>query len=1045
MKRILAVLIIAIFILPVFGTIAHAQQTGPATEEIEWISVGLEQVANALETGQIDVYIFGLRPAAAQQLAGKPGVKLYQAFAGLVDIGLNPAPVMVVALPGQHDKASAAQALGIDPVAIAYVTYIPPDANLDEINDKPFVGVTIDKTDITIVELCAKPLAEVAQGEILWESDKYEINPFCFRDIRFALNYVIDRDFIIKNIYKGFAIAKYTFYGPDDPTYVELIDVIAKYKFGYNPDYARAVVTDTFTRLGAEMKGGIWYYKGKPVQVIGIIRQEDERLDIGNYFADQLEKVLGIKVLRQILPFGEAIPKVYFTDPRDFEWGFYTEGWGKGAIDRWDPWNLAQFAAAWLGWSPGWGDTTYWNYRNDTIDEYSRATALGQIKSKEEFIDYIRKGTELGILESIRIWIAATLSTNPAVADIRGVTLDLGAGLRNPFFYRGVYKPGSDKIVVGHLHVFTASTIWQIYGGFDDVYSVDPMRATWDPFIWRHPFNGEPIAFRTPFTVETAGPEGKLAVPDDAIWWDAENDKWVYAKDLGRTEATSKVVFDMSKLIGAKWHHGQTIDWADVLAAWAVILDITYDPVKSSLESSIAGPNKESFDRIMAIKIDPYQNTLEVYLNYWHFDPAYIADFAVLSLYNPAELLFAHDYLAFVKKTYALSDTRSKAENLPHLNLVLEDHAKDIAAALEEMDFGTLYKSFITLPDGTIPVSGGDVDAWFQARKEAVKEWIAAYKHAWISDGPFMLVEFSKDKDMLRLKAFRDPTYPFGPTDWVFGEPTPTSILSVNAPIVEPGQPARITVTASGLPPVHVKYIIRDPATGKVLAVGEAIPSAGAYVIELPPELTDTFEEYSAYELTVIAYSEQVALPAERVVTLQTTARVTEQIGKVSEAVSAAQEQIRAAQEQIAQLQEQLRATQEQMKQLQQQLQALGETLGEQFAAQLQQLVNTMTQQITTLADQVTALSKQVGALGDAVGKVAQQADSIAGQVAAISDTLGNLATKSDVKAVSDEVEALSSDVSAASSKANLAFIVSVINLVLLLAVLGLLFTRRSS
>ena len=1033
MRRLASLLILSLMLLPTVGAaLAHAQaQKGPATNKVEWMAIDLKDVVNALESGQIDVYLFGLRPSAAQQLANKPNIKLYQAPSGLVDIGLNPAPVMIVQLPGNYDKQAAAKELGIDPVAVEYATYIPKDANLTEINNKPFIGIPVNNTDVTIVELCAKPLHGLpGDAKVIWESNKLDINPFCFRQVRFALNYVIDRDFIVKNIYKGFAIPKYACYGPDDPTYVDLIDVVAKYKFSYNPDLAKKLVSEVMTKVGAKFQNGLWYYNGKPVKVIGIIRQEDERFDIGNLFADQLEKVLGIKVERQILPFTEAIPKVYFTDPKDFDWGFYTEGWGKGSLDRWDPWMLAQFGAAWLGWAPGWGEVSYWNYRNATIDKYSKPAALGAVKSKQEFIQDLRKGLELAIQESIRIWIAATENSYAVRSDVKGITLDLGAGLRNPFFYRGMNIPGSDTIKVGHLHVFTAGTIWNPYGGFSDVYSVDPARATYDPFVWRHPFNGEPIPFRATYTVQTAGPNGKLNVPDDAIWWDPVHDKWVYAKDLGRTQAVSKVVFDLSKLTSTKWHDGQTITCADVLALWATWLDLTYDQNKASLESSIAGPQKDTFDKIVAIRPLPKEHKLEVYLNYWHFDPNYIADFATLTLQVPAEIMFAMDYLAFHAKTYALSDTRAKSSGIPQLNLVLKSHAEAIVQALDKINFDEMYKSYITLPNGKVPVPGGDADAWWQARVQAVKNWVKEYGNAWISDGPFKLVMFNKDKDMLELEAFRDPSYPFGPTDWVFGIPTPTTINAVNVPLVEPGKPATVTVSVSGLPPIHVKYLLRDPVTGKIVATGEAKPGPAGYVIKLPASLTSRLAEYAAYELDVIAYSEQVALPAEKAVVLQTTARVSQVVGQL-------ETQLEQTQQQVQQLQEQLQKQAQQLQQLTQQLSQLQQALGKQLAQQLQQLTTGITKTVQTLGQQVTKVGDAVAQVGTKVDALGNKLDSLQSQLSQLNAVAKNA---KDAKNLAQEAY---NAADAAASKANLAVIIGVINLILLLIALAMLFKKQ--
>ncbi|ABM80676.1 ABC transporter substrate-binding protein [Hyperthermus butylicus] len=978
MRKLIALILIAVFVLPSLGVAITAQaqgEKGPASDKVIWKQVTLEQVVQALKSGDIDVYLFGLRPAAAQQLVGEKGIELYQAPAGLVDLGLNPAPVMIVELPGKLTKEEAATKLGVDPVVIAYATYVPSGAE-----EVPPVGVSIEDRDITVVELCAKiPETSVtsAGGKVLWQSDKFDINPFCFKEIRFAMNYLVDRDYIVKNIYKGFAIARYAVYGAGDPTYVEVIDVVAKYKFSYNPTLAKEIVFSVLQKAGAEYRDGVWYYNGKPIQVIGIIRQEDERLDIGKMFADELEKTIGIKVLRQIVPFGEAITKVYASDPKDFEWHFYTEGWGRGAIDRWDPWMVTQFAAPWFGWVVGWAEPTWWNYRNDTIDEYSKIISLGGFKSKEEFIDLLKKATELSIQESLRIWIVSTLDTYPARSEVKGVTLDLGAGLRSPFFIRGAYVAGGDgTLKVGHRWVFTARTIWNPFGGFDDVYSVDPARATYDPGIWRHPFNGEPIAFRTPFTVETAGPEGKLPVPDDAVWWDAENDRWVYAKDLGRIEAVSKVVFDVSKLVGSKWHDGEPITFADIMAWLAENLDITYDPQKSQIEGAIASTAKEIYEKIVAFRFLPSENKVEVYVDYWHFDPNYIADFAAFTLYNPAPVIFAMDYLAFVKKTYALDETRARKENIPQLNLVLADHAAAIKEALDEISYDA-YKGYFTLPDGTVLMTP---DEWAD-RIEKAKAWIDTYGNAWISDGPFKLVKFDKDAQMLELEAFRDPTYPFGPTDWVFGLPAPVTITGIKTPLVPPGKEARIIVTVAGPSPLHVKYVLRDPETNKVIAVGEAEETPGGFLIKLPASLTATLAEYSVYDLTVIAYSESVALPAEQTVSLQTT----ETAGKIEQVQENIQKQI------------------EQLRQL----------LGEQVASAISNAISGVNTQIQDLL-------KTVQQLPDT-----------------LKSSISGLATKDDVATATNKA-------AAAESKANLALIVSVINLILLLAIAYGVFARRS-
>ncbi|MCS6784164.1 MAG: hypothetical protein NZ581_03075, partial [Candidatus Caldarchaeum sp.] len=67
-------------------------------------------------------------------------------------------------------------------------------------------------------------------------------------------------------------------------------------------------------KLGAEKVAGKWVYRGKPVTLKFIIRIEDERRQMGDSFAVELEK-LGFTVERIYLPFGPAIQIIYGTDP----------------------------------------------------------------------------------------------------------------------------------------------------------------------------------------------------------------------------------------------------------------------------------------------------------------------------------------------------------------------------------------------------------------------------------------------------------------------------------------------------------------------------------------------------------------------------------------------------------------------------------------------------------------------------------------------------------------------------------------------------------
>jgi peptide/nickel transport system substrate-binding protein len=994
---ILAILL-ALPLILVQATPATAQVKGPAVDRVEWIRVPIPDVPAALETGRIDLYIFGRLPGPmAERLAATPGIRIVTAAAGLTDIVLNPAPVQILKFPGRETRETAALKLGVNPLLIRYVKFIEDEGK-------------------TEVELCG--VVDVPGGvEEVFRAEKANFNPFCIREVRFELQYAFDRERIQRETYRGFAIIKYTFYGPDDPTYADIAEVIAKYAFEYNFERAKRNIEDIMRSVGADLIGGKWHYRGQRVDIIGIIRVEDERLEIGRSLALELVK-LGFNVIPSELTFGPAIGIVYGTNPIDFQWHFYTEGWGKAVLDRYDAGNLAQFGADIIGYLPGWGELEYWNYRHElTIDgrnasDYARDAYYMNVKSKEEWLEALRRGTDLAVRESIRIWGFATLDKWPVRAEVQGLTVDLGAGLRSPYNCRGWFVPGRNDIKVGHLWVWTATTAWNTFRGFRDVYSVDPARCTYDFVVWRHPFTGMPIPFRVSFTVETAGPDGKLSVPDDALWFDAEKDTWVYAKELGRTEAVSKVVFDMSRFLGTKWHNGQTITWADLLGSLAIYLDAVYDPEKSVIERAFTALNREGFDTVVAIR--PVGNNLEVYINFWHFERAYIADWATWATATtiPFELVVAQFYAGYIAKEFALDLARSSAENLPWLSLVMRPHAEKIAGYFRD---GKIrfedFRSYVTAPAGPLMTP----DEWGD-RVGALLSWFDRYGTVWVSNGPYMLTYFSSEEQRLVLEAFRDPTYPFGPRDWVFGEATPVSIREVVAPLVPVGGSAKVVVRAEGPGVITVKYIIRDPVTRDVIASGVASPTAEGFVVELPEALTNRLNPFTVYELLVIAYSTEVTLPTEVIARLQTIpAPLVEEIGGIAESVTKLSEDLAGIQADLLRRMEDLRGT---------------------LSAELAESVGVLTEAMTkSISDLGRATSDAITALGRGVETRFASTDA---KITAVEDRITDVERK-----LSTDIQTVRESADAAQSNARLALIVSIINLLVLIGIAAMIFTRR--
>jgi len=802
------------------------------------------------------------------------------------------------------------------------------------------------------------------------------LNPFVSRRIRFAVNYLVDRSFVVQQIFKGFAYEMYTFEAPPDPDFATIADLVAKYKTAYNPDLARQIIEEEMVKLGAE-KGtdGKWYYNGNPVTINFVIRIEDERHEMGMLLADELEKV-GFTVNRLEMTFGEAIDLIYFTDPADLEWHIYTEGWGKSGIVRWDDWAPTFWAAPWYGNMPGWQDPTFWNYENDTLDNISQTLAFGLFKNEEERNELFRKATELAIKEAIRIFIVTTLDPQPYAPGMLGLTEDRGAGLRSVYNLREAYIPGRSTLQAGHLHVYTSRTLWGPVDArnwhFFDVYSVDPWMAIHDPWLWNHPFTGRIIPFRVEYTVDTAGPNGTMPVPEDAFMWNATSKSWEY---VGSGVTTiSKVTFDLSKLLGTHWHDGTTITWADVLYDIYLFYEWTYAEDKQSVDPIWNEYFADTLSFLKGFRIVD-DTKLEVYVDYWHFDPNEIAGFAAPPVtYFPWEINYAVEQLVLEGK-YAWNRYMSSSLGIPQINYVLPGHAADTQALLEELVTNQIFpENVFTLPDGTTLVSWDDaVDRYYSAI-----EWITDKSHLVISDGPFYLENFDAAGDSLVMKAFEDPTYPFAPGKWVFGTFIRPRIEKAYAPSVNVGAEGTIIIDISRLAvpyEVGVNYFIIDPVTGEVLRSGSAeAVSPYRYIITLPAEFTETLKP-GTYEVDLLLYSPEMALLDYRTVFFSIVGggRVEKEIEQLGKAVD--------------KLGEDLDALRGQLEGISSALADAIESLGESLTSTLDTLsgaIEEVYSGISDVSDSVSTVSSSVSELSSAVSDLSDRVDSLESAVASI-------------------------------------------------------------
>lgn len=717
-------------------------------------------------------------------------------------------------------------------------------------------GVRLEEAPSTTVSIVMNPAP--APGN--------QLNPFSIKGVRQAVQYLIDRNFIANDIYQGQAQPMLTHLSPTDFDYATIFETVKASDYRYDPDLAKRMIEREMRQAGAELVGGKWSFRGQPIRIKFIIRVEDERRQVGDQIRAKLEEV-GFTVSPSYQQFAPAVQAVYSSDPVAFEWHLYTEGWSRGAPQRYDYASINNFAAPWQGNMPGWREAGFWQYENRELDDIGQRLFTGKFTSADERNDIYRRMTRIALDESVRAWVVTVNNSFPLNDKIQGITEDIVAGPKGGQSIREAYIPGKDELTLGSLWVWTERTTWNPVGGFGDLYSADIWRNIADPTLINDPFTGQPTAFRASFNVETAGPSGKLAVPADAVKWNASANRWEPLGGGG--QATSKVVYDYSKFFSSKWHNGQQITMADLMYSIAQGFELAYDPDKARIEFALGATSRPYLDTFRGFRILD-GNRIEVYVDFWHFDQAQIGSYAVPSgLPMPWELLYAMDELVFTQRRAAYSDTASARFNVPWISLAIRRDAGLVERALREIQ----SRGAAPLPEGVFTIGGRSLVSPQEAaaRLQADVDWYAKYGHLVIGNGPFFLNRYDPPAQFAELNAFRDPTYPFKPGDWYRGEPPRLEIQRVSQARIGKGRAGEVTADVVGPGKLSMQYVLFDPATSKVVRSGNAeAASATRFTVRLDAATTGSLAT-GVYQLSLALISDDIASLSERRVNLEIT------------------------------------------------------------------------------------------------------------------------------------------------------------------------------
>ena len=671
-----------------------------------------------------------------------------------------------------------------------------------------------------------------------------EFNPFSIRDARFALNYLVDRKLIVNELMSGYGTTMISNYGPFDPDYLFIVDELESFHFRYNPALAEEMISKAITEEGAKKIDGKWTYDGKDIELIAFIRSDDPvRKSIGEILSSELEKI-GFKVTKDFGDLNKAFVNVYGSDPSDMKWSFYTEGWGgRSAFVKYDPVGLGQMYSPWFSNMPGFNDPSYWNYQNEYMDTLTQKIYSGNFSSAEERIDLFRKATTEGINESVRIFLASKIDQYVVNENVDGVINDFGAGVPTRFTPINA-RSDSNSLTIGVKQIYQGA--WNPVMGLSDIYSRYIWDTLYDPSVFKHPYTGDTFPIRTDFIIETAGPDGKLGVPEDAIIWDPVLQKWKTVE--AGTQATSKVTFDLTF---SKWHHGLQMDINDVLYSLYFTLEWGSEQQEDdkTFDTEYTPRAAQTVQTLIGVKqVD--EDTLEVYVDYWHFDEAEIADWASLWSSVPWEIMSSMEK-AVIDGKVSFSRSGAVSKSVNWLSLLVPNDAQIIRQNLQEFkDSG--YKPN-ALKDFNLE------NAYFDSRYDGSIKWIDENNHAVISNGPFYLKSYSPESRTITINAFADESYPFDAGYWQeFEKIKFPKIIQVDIPdVIKKGDMVTIPVYTQDA--TKIDYFFTN-SEGKSVASGTQLLDSGKTNLILTEEQTAQFG-IGANDLKVFAVSESVLRP----------------------------------------------------------------------------------------------------------------------------------------------------------------------------------------
>lgn len=677
------------------------------------------------------------------------------------------------------------------------------------------------------------------------------INPFMFEDAREALNWAFDREFIVNEIYGGFAYTMFGSFWRTTPDWVREAGFYAtlEQEYSYDPQRAFDQISATLSPVNGVTYNSAtdkWEYQGEPIVINIVQRVEDLRFDIGAYVATEIND-LGFTAVLDPSTGAEAFAKVYTGDPTAGVWHIYTEGWLSGGIIQYDDTTHQFFYDRDFG-------SAIWDYfsANPALVQSCGALAQAQYLTLSERSELFQTCQGLGMEQGVRIFLLASLDMSLYHApSVSRLSFDAGSAFNNWWGLKTALKdgaPGGTLQVAQPTHTISG---WNPIAGFTWVYEEYQRKQFSDAAVPLDPRLGTPVPQRATFTVETEGPAGTLEVPENATWFNTTSMAWEVVGP--GVEAVSATTF---QYIFGDWHHGEPMNMNDVMVSLAN--HFRY------MDGDLSGNNPSYADQFatsfytaifVGVEWDPANDTAIFYSNDWNFDEGIIANdiswWPTIPWEVETVIADGADTLFVVHE--------DDVDPLDQADLVKGDTLPMMAGIMDTLRGSNFFPDFANINASQATARWDALDNWYNN--------MTTSSNLYPSNGPFYIDQVTTSPEGTVLKAFRDG-YPFDmPEDFVdYATIVVADVTLGSSPDVIQTFPATFDFSTSFGGDVYDRvatsaWLVSDPATGAVLFTGPAARvGPGQFEATLSSVQTTALVEGS-YEFTVVVGTSDSVIP----------------------------------------------------------------------------------------------------------------------------------------------------------------------------------------